>query len=197
MALESALDGMKPLLSRMDLEIAQKALGYASVTGTRRLNAADVEFVEMRSSTSVAAPESAPASAPASAPLAPVAAAPAPKAPKAPKSLKPPKAKRTLRAPKASPNPAAVATSEAVMTQKFPATGTEFWMSCMGKRRHTINEIVDRALVKLQMPETARPTLYNRLNAWIYPKVKTGELVSPGEKGGLKLYQIGADAQSS
>jgi hypothetical protein len=60
----------------------------------------------------------------------------------------------------------------------------------MGKRRHTLNELVDKAITTLSVPEDARDTLYNRLNSWLYPAVKAGTLVAAGDKAGLKAFKV-------
>lgn len=177
--LESALDGMKPLLSRMDPQVVQKALGFSGLNGAaRRLDAGVVDVVDIAPAAADATPALAHSVVEAAMPES--AASPAPQ-------------RRTKRAKsKASAKRVQVKAlvKNAAQAAKLPATGTEFWLACMGKRKLTVNEIVDKALAKLSLPAEARPTLYNRLNAWLYPKVKTGELFSPGDKDGIKQYQV-------
>lgn len=174
-ALESALDGMKPLLSRMDPQEVQKALGYIASNGARRLNASDVEIVEVAAAAGTV-----------EVPVLPT----APDEGSARSAIVRKYSKAPRKNRKAGSVTRKAAVRNAAHAATIPATGTAFWLACMGKKKHTVNEIVDRALVRLELGPQARKTLYNRLNAWLYPKVKSGELFSPGEKAGIKLYQV-------
>lgn len=92
-------------------------------------------------------------------------------------------AKRVPRSPK-------VASEALQASYELPRTGQSFWLALMGKRKHTISSIVDKALAKLQAPEDQRNVLTNRLNAWLYPAVKKGVVLDAGMRGNLKAYAV-------
>lgn len=71
-----------------------------------------------------------------------------------------------------------------------PATGSAFWLDCMGKRRHTVNGLTDRALEKLGLKDDDRKVVQNRLSAWLYPALREGRLEPAGDIGGLKAYRV-------
>lgn len=75
----------------------------------------------------------------------------------------------------------------------LPATGTEFWFGVLGTGKKTMNEIVDGALKKLKLDESARKVILARATSWLYPAIKAGTVKPAGKKGDLKAYQTAAE----
>lgn len=71
----------------------------------------------------------------------------------------------------------------------LPATGNEFWFGVLGSGKKTMGDIVDGALKKLQLDESARKTLLARATSWLYPSIKSGTIKAAGKKGKFKAYQ--------
>jgi hypothetical protein len=112
---------------------------------------------------------------------------------------------RTLGGAEAAANPGAVELTGAVgtgsprkrgpkkgstrMRTGLPSTGTEFWFGVMGGSKKTMNDLVDGALKKLELDETARKVIAARATSWLYPAIKIGTVKAAGKKGDLKAYQ--------
>ncbi len=71
----------------------------------------------------------------------------------------------------------------------LPATGTAFWLGCFGRKNMGLEEVLDVALQKLELDESARAALKNRANTWIYGAVRKGSLQAVSARDGRKLYQ--------
>jgi hypothetical protein len=71
----------------------------------------------------------------------------------------------------------------------LPATGAEFWFGVLGGGKKTMNDLVEGALKKLQLDESARKTMAARATSWLYPAIKAGTVNAAGMKGDLKAYQ--------
>ena len=91
----------------------------------------------------------------------------------------PAKSKRSSKVRATSPGPA----------QELPATNTKFWLSLMGRKKTSVQDLVYNAINKLDMEEWARPKLKMRAQTWIYSSVKSGLLSISADKDGGKLYQ--------
>jgi hypothetical protein len=71
----------------------------------------------------------------------------------------------------------------------LPATGTDFWFGILGGSKKTMNDLVEGALRKLELDETARKVIAARATSWLYPAIKGGTVKAAGKKGDLKAYQ--------
>ncbi|PIQ51607.1 MAG: hypothetical protein COW02_13785 [Comamonadaceae bacterium CG12_big_fil_rev_8_21_14_0_65_59_15] len=71
---------------------------------------------------------------------------------------------------------------------EIPSTGGKFWLSCLGRKKLTTNELIDTAVVKLGLDESARVVIANRARAWLNAAAKAGVVVSSGERDGLKVF---------
>lgn len=80
-------------------------------------------------------------------------------------------------------------------TSGLPATGSEFWFGVLGSGKKTMNDIVDGALKKLKLDDTARKVILARATSWLYPAIKAGTIKPAGKKGDLKAYQVAGEAQ--
>jgi hypothetical protein len=90
---------------------------------------------------------------------------------------------RAVKAKVAVPEPVA----ESV---KLPSTGAELWFKCLGRKKASVNQIVDAALKKLKLDDSAKAVMATRAKAWAYSAVKKGELIEAGMRDGSKLYQL-------
>lgn len=72
---------------------------------------------------------------------------------------------------------------------KLPSTGAELWLSCLARKKLSLGELVDEALKKLDLDETAREVITNRAGAWLYAAIKKGVLIPAGTRDGHKLYK--------
>lgn len=84
----------------------------------------------------------------------------------------------TPRAPKATPEP------------KLPAISQDVWLRILGRRKLTVKEIVDAAMAQLGAQDEHRAVLSTRVNAWLYPALKSGKVVPAGVKDGRKAYAV-------
>lgn len=91
-----------------------------------------------------------------------------------------PKVKSTNKAVKAKP---------LAKTAELPATGAELWLACFGRKKLGLGELVDAAMLKLELDESARAVITNRAGAWLYAAVKKGVLVPAGTRDGIKLFK--------
>lgn len=73
---------------------------------------------------------------------------------------------------------------------KLPSTGAELWLKCLGRKKATVNQVVDAALKKLKLDDSAKTVMATRAKAWAYSAVKKGELIEAGMRDGSKLYQL-------
>lgn len=89
------------------------------------------------------------------------------------------KSKRVSTVKSSSPGP----------TQKLPATNTKFWLSLMGRKKTSLQDLVYVAINKLEVEEWARPKLKMREQTWLYSSVKSGLLSTSADKDGGKLFQ--------
>ena len=71
----------------------------------------------------------------------------------------------------------------------LPATGAEFWFGVLGSGKKTMNEIVEGALKKLKLDDSARKVIAARATSWLYPAIKAGTVVPAGEKRDHKAYR--------
>jgi hypothetical protein len=78
----------------------------------------------------------------------------------------------------------------AVEPIKLPATGAEFWLKCLGRKKSTVAQLADAALKKLKLDDSAKNVLATRAKAWAYMAVKKGDLIEAGMRDGSKLYQL-------
>ncbi len=75
---------------------------------------------------------------------------------------------------------------------KLPATGATLWIKCIGRKKSSVNQIVDAALKKLKLDDSARVAITNRATSWAIGAAKKGILVTVGTRDGYKLYQLAA-----
>ncbi len=78
----------------------------------------------------------------------------------------------------------------AVGTVKLPTTGAELWLKCMGRKRTTVSQIADAALIKLSLDDSAKNVMSARAKTWVYAAVKKGILMEAGTRDGSKLFQL-------
>lgn len=113
-------------------------------------------------------------------------------------SVKKPKSKAVVKTkagkPKAAKGKATVAEvvvpEPKVAAVKLPSTGAELWLKCLGRKKSSVNQIVDVALKKLQLDDSARAAITNRATAWANAAEKKGVLVAAGTRDGYKLYRL-------
>lgn len=86
--------------------------------------------------------------------------------------------------------PKVVVPEPVVAAVKLPSTGAELWLKCLGRKKASVNQIVDAALKKLKLDDSARAAISNRATAWANAAEKKGVLVSAGTRDGYKLYQL-------
>ena len=73
---------------------------------------------------------------------------------------------------------------------KLPATGAEFWLKCLGRKKATVAQLADAALKKLKLEDSAKNVMTTRVKAWAYQAVKKGTLLEAGMRDGAKLFQL-------
>lgn len=73
---------------------------------------------------------------------------------------------------------------------KLPATGGEFWLKCLGRKKATVAQLADAALKKLKLDDSAKSVMVTRVKAWAYSAVKKGALIEAGMHDGSKLFQL-------
>ncbi len=86
-----------------------------------------------------------------------------------------------------APAPESLPVAEPV---KLPATGGEFWLKCLGRRKSTVSQLADAALKKLKLEDSAKSVMATRAKAWAYTAVKKGDLIEAGMRDGSKLFQL-------
>lgn len=77
---------------------------------------------------------------------------------------------------------------EIIEPAKVPATGADLWLSCIGRKKFSVVELVDLAIKKLELDDTARVVVTNRAGAWLHAAVKKGILTNAGTRDGSRLY---------
>jgi hypothetical protein len=80
---------------------------------------------------------------------------------------------------------------------KLPSTGADLWLRCLGRKKASVNQIVDAALKKLKLDEAAKSVMASRAKAWAYSAVKKGDLIEAGMRDGSKLYQLAPVTEES
>ena len=73
---------------------------------------------------------------------------------------------------------------------KLPATGGEFWLKCLGRRKATVAQLADAALKKFKLDDSAKSVMAARAKAWAYTAVKKGNVLDAGMRDGSKLFQL-------
>ncbi len=73
---------------------------------------------------------------------------------------------------------------------KLPATGGEFWLKCLGRKKATVAQLAETALKKLKLEDSAKNIMATRVKAWAYQAVKKGTLLEAGMRDGSKLFQL-------
>ena len=84
----------------------------------------------------------------------------------------------------------AVVQASVVSPVKLPSTGAELWLKCIGRKKVTVIQIVDAALQKLKLDDSAKQVIATRAKAWVYAAAKKGDLIEAGMRDGSKLYQL-------
>lgn len=77
----------------------------------------------------------------------------------------------------------------AAVADEIPATPTKFWLSLMGRKKMSLQDMVYTAITKLELEEWARPKIKMRAQAWVYSAVKKGLVVASAGKDATKMYQ--------
>ena len=77
---------------------------------------------------------------------------------------------------------------EIIEPAKVPATGADLWLSCIGRKKFSVVELVDLAIKKLELDDSARVVVTNRAGAWLHAAVKKGTLTNAGLRDGSRLY---------
>jgi hypothetical protein len=80
---------------------------------------------------------------------------------------------------------------------KLPATGGEFWLKCLGRRKATVAQLAEAALKKLKLEDSAKSVMATRAKAWAYTTVKKGDLIEAGMRDGSKLFQLAPAKEES
>jgi len=83
-------------------------------------------------------------------------------------------------------------------TVKLPSTGAEFWLKCIGGKKVTFAQIVQAAVKKLKLDDSAKKVMSARAKTWVHTAVKKGTLMEAGSRDGSKLFQLAtANKQSA
>ncbi|MFZ4625037.1 MAG: hypothetical protein ACOYNF_12465 [Rhodoferax sp.] len=101
---------------------------------------------------------------------------------------KPKLTEKVKKVKKVKPAPAVI-DIEVAATVKLPATGAEVWLKCIGRKKLSLGQIVDTALKQLELDDSARGIITNRVTAWANAAVKKGVLIPAGTRDGYKLFQ--------
>ena len=92
---------------------------------------------------------------------------------------KPAKVKRSAKL-----KPVSVAAAD-----EIPATHAKFWLSLMGRKKMSLQDMVYTAITKLEIEEWARPKIKMRAQAWLYSAVSKNLVTASVGKDGAKMYQ--------
>ncbi len=76
-----------------------------------------------------------------------------------------------------------------VAADEIPATNAKFWLSLMGRKKMSLQDMVYTAITKLELEEWVRPKIKMRAQAWVYAAIKKNLVVSSVGKDGAKMYQ--------
>lgn len=90
---------------------------------------------------------------------------------------------------KASSNDKLPRASKIANPKRLPATDTAFWLACFGRKNLGLADLVDTALNKLELDESARDVIKTRASAWLYGAVRKGGIKTVSTRDGKKLYQ--------
>jgi len=69
----------------------------------------------------------------------------------------------------------------AAQSSKIPSTGAKLWLSCLGRKKLSASELIEVALKKLDLDESARVVIANRARAWLNASAKSGVVVTSVE----------------
>jgi len=72
---------------------------------------------------------------------------------------------------------------------RLPATDAAFWLACFGRKTLGLSNLVDIALNKLELNESARDVIRTRASAWLYGAIRKGGVKAVATHDGKKLYQ--------
>ncbi len=193
--LEQALAGLKPLITR---DANAMALPYEAVKADPVIE--DIAVVEapaviptvVVSQAEVVAPKNAPKKASKKSAKKVVKKAAKPAEPKAGKSIAKPAilAKTPVSKAAVKAVPKSAVKSPAKAAPAVPATGKAVWLAALGKKKLTVEEIVDAAMANLDLPDAVRPVISNRATAWLYPAIKAGTIQQAGTKDGRLAYRL-------
>ena len=95
----------------------------------------------------------------------------------------PTKVKRSVKK-----TPSSVAVTVAV-ADEIPATNAKFWLSLMGRKKMSLQDMVYTAITKLEIEEWARPKIKMRAQAWLYSAISKNIVAASVGKDGAKMYQ--------
>jgi hypothetical protein len=84
---------------------------------------------------------------------------------------------------------ARVINAETVNPKRLPATDTAFWLACFGRKNLGLADLVDIALKKLELDESARDAIKTRASAWLYGAIRKGSVNAVTTRDGKKRYQ--------
>ena len=103
------------------------------------------------------------------------------------------KAGSSAKLPRVAKSVAKKSTSKAGRAQstaaKLPATGSEFWLSVLGKSKRTGREIVDLAMAELKLGDEDRNAIYSRAANWFNGAVKKSLVQIVEQRDGVNVYQ--------
>ena len=73
----------------------------------------------------------------------------------------------------------------------LPATSAEIWLGIIGDGQKTAAEMVDAAMRKLKIEDSARRKIYSRASNWLNGAVKKSLVTVAGQRNGINVYQKG------
>jgi hypothetical protein len=76
-----------------------------------------------------------------------------------------------------------------VAADEIPATNAKFWLSLMGRKKMSLQDMVYTAITKLEIEEWARPKIKMRAQAWLYSAISKDLVTASVGKDGAKMYQ--------
>jgi hypothetical protein len=170
--LEQALQGLRPLIT---IDAATTALSFTATPPVQAVEDASIVNADMSAGKVVKPKPIAKAKSAKAEPATTKAVRPKVEAKSVSKGLV---SKKTTATVKAQPTKAAV-----------PSTGSELWLSCLGRKKLSTTELIEEALKKLDLDAGFRFVIANRARAWLNVAVKSGVVIAVGSRDGTNLYR--------
>jgi len=76
----------------------------------------------------------------------------------------------------------------------LPKTGAQVWEAALGRKKSSLDDVVNQAIVDLQLTPASRSVLRNRAGAWLFAAARKDAVKISVGKSGKKLYQLAKPA---